>query len=81
MTVTATAEDRHAEHMKRVRAVQRRSWYGRVLQRIAKMEHWEHMAEEGLGPPLLEHERAGLLALYEQRDQLVQQMRAEGQEP
>ena len=80
MTVQ-TAAERHAAHMAAVRAVQRRSWHERVQQRIAKMERWARLAQEGLGPPLLEHERASLLALYEQRDQLSQQMRDEGQEP
>ena len=65
----------HDEHMERVRAVQRRSAYERVLAKIVFYRAMERTAEAGLPDECLEH----LGYLCELRDSLRQEMIVAGQ--
>ena len=71
--MTTAQEIRHADHMERARAAQRRSSYDRVLGRVAHYEAWERLA------PLGEYEREQLGRLREMRDKLRAEMVEHGQ--
>ena len=68
-------ERAHAEHMARVRAIQRRSSYDRVLSKITFLEHWHRSNNI----PLTEHELEELRSLHDMRDSLRQKMIDAGQ--
>ena len=67
---THTHEQAHAEHMKKVRAVQRRSAYERVLRKIASYEVLKDLADWKVGD--LEH-------LRKLRDELRRELVEHGQ--
>ena len=67
------AERENREHLERVHAVQRRSAYERVLDRIASYEAWERDADLG------EEEQRQFAYLRELRESMRDEMIAAGQ--
>jgi hypothetical protein len=66
---------RHLEHMARVRAVQRRSRYDRVQSQLAVHLAWQRQGILGATG------EETLALLVDLRDDIVERMKAEGQEP
>lgn len=71
---------RHLDNMGSVQALHRRTSYERVCLKIADFMAWARLAEADEGPPLAPHEADQLEHPIEVRDELREEMRAEGQE-